>query len=77
MRTKAWNDLVAVVLEELDRERLLAVHEEGEGVATSREIGLVAEKLVDVVRNVAHKTISMQLVDRIAWGEGVSWESTM
>ena len=48
---------------------MLAVHEEGEGVATRREVGFVAEKLVDVIRNVTHEAVSMQFVDGIAWNK--------
>lgn len=57
--------LVTVVLEELDRQGLLAIHQECKGVTTCCKICFIGKKLVDVVRNVTHETVAMKLVDRI------------
>lgn len=58
--------IITVHLQKLDGKRLLALHEEGEGVATSGEIRLVSKELKNIVGNITHELITVQLVDRVA-----------
>ena len=66
VRKRERRNVVTIGIEELDGQRLLALHEEGEGIAARRQVGLIAQKLKDVIGNVTHQLVPMELVDGIA-----------
>ena len=63
---KAKTYIITIHLQKLDGKRLLALHEEGKGVATSGKIRLISKELENIIGNITHELITVQLVDRIA-----------
>ena len=65
VRGREKKNLVAIRLQEVDGQRLLALHQEGEGVSARRKVGFICKKFIDVVGNVAHETIAVEFVDGV------------
>ena len=69
--------IITIHLQKLDGKRLFAFHQEGKSITTSGEIRFIGKKLKNIIWNITHKLITIELIDRIArYNQGDSEKNT-